>query len=94
MLGCLPVRGPPATATGASKVLDSSPNGLYRPRMSDASPYEPAKSEEIEATLAEAIQSSAGGQMTRSAEVLAGICAKHLTEQLALAGFVFMRRLD
>ena len=63
--------------------------------MFDASPYEPAKSEEVEATLAEAIRSSAGGQMTRYAEVfLAGICAKHLTEQLALAGFVFMRRLD
>ena len=55
--------------------------------MFDASPYEPAKSEEVEATLAEAIRSSAGGQMTRYAEVfLAGICAKHLTEQLALAG--------
>jgi hypothetical protein len=63
--------------------------------MFDASPYEPAKSEEVEAALAEAIRSSAGGQMTRSAEVfLAGICAKHLTEQLALAGFAFMRRLD
>jgi hypothetical protein len=35
------------------------------------------------------------GQMTRYAEVvLAGIHAKHLTEQLALAGFIFMRRLD
>ena len=63
--------------------------------MFDASPYEPAKSEEVEATLAEAIRSSAGWQMTRYAEVfLAGICAKHLTEQLALAGFLVMRRLD
>jgi hypothetical protein len=63
--------------------------------MFDASPYEPAKSEEVEAALTEAIRSSAGGQMTRYAEVfLAGICSKHLTEQLALAGFVFMRRLD
>jgi hypothetical protein len=59
--------------------------------MFDASPYEPVKSEEVEATLAEAI-SSAGEQMTRYMHVfLAGICAKHLTEQLALAGFVFMR---
>ena len=57
--------------------------------------YEPAKSEEVETARAEAIRSSAGGQMTRYAEVfLAGICAKHLTDQLALAGFVFMRRLD
>ena len=33
--------------------------------------------------------------MTRYTEVfLAGICAKHLTEQLPLAGFAFMRRLD
>ena len=63
--------------------------------MFDASPYEPAKSEEIEAALAEAIRSSAGGQMTRYVEVfLAGVCAKHLTQQLALGGFVFMRRLD
>ena len=31
--------------------------------------------------------------MTRAAEVfLAGACAKHLTDKLALAGFVFMRR--
>jgi hypothetical protein len=51
--------------------------------------------EEVEAELARAIQSSAGGQMTCCAEVfLAGVCAKHLTEQLALAGFVFMRRID
>jgi hypothetical protein len=33
--------------------------------------------------------------MTRYTEVfLSGICAKHLIEQLALAGFVFMRRSD
>jgi hypothetical protein len=33
--------------------------------------------------------------MTRNAEVfLAGVCAKHLTDKLALAGFVFMRRAD
>jgi len=57
--------------------------------MFDASPYEPAKSEEVEAALAEAIRSSGGGQMTRRADVfLAGVCAKHLTDQLALAGFV------
>lgn len=49
---------------------------------------------EIEATLAEAIRSSAGGQMTRSAEVfLAGVCAKHPSDHLALAGFVLMRRV-
>jgi hypothetical protein len=63
--------------------------------MFAASPYEPAKSEEIEAALVAAIRSSGGGQMTRCAEVfLAGVCAKHLTDQLALAGFVVMRRLD
>jgi hypothetical protein len=33
--------------------------------------------------------------MTRSAEMfLAGVCAKHLTDQLALAGFAFMRRTE
>ena len=58
-------------------------------------PFQAADWEEVEATLAEAIRSSAGGQMTRLAEVfLAGVCAKHLTERLALAGFVFMRRAD
>jgi hypothetical protein len=42
-----------------------------------------------------AIRSSAGGQTTRYTEVfLAGVCAKRLTEQLALAGFVFMHRID
>jgi hypothetical protein len=61
--------------------------------MFDASPFEPATWEEIEAAQTEAIRSSAGGQMTRNAEVfLAGICAKHLIDKLALAGFVFMRR--
>ena len=31
--------------------------------------------------------------MTRNAEVfLAGVCAKHLSDHLALAGFVVMRR--
>jgi hypothetical protein len=63
--------------------------------MLDASPFEPATSAEIEAVLAKAIRSSAGGQMTCNAEVfLAGVCAKHLSEQLALAGFVIMRRVD
>ena len=42
-----------------------------------------------------AIRSSAGGQMTRNTEVfLASVCAKHLTDSLLLAGFVFMRRAD
>lgn len=76
-------------------VLDSFSHSSYRPSMFDAGPYEPVKSEEIEAALAEAIRSSAGGQMTRHVEVfLAGVCAQHLTQQLALGGFVFMRRLD
>jgi hypothetical protein len=65
----------------------------YRPSMFNAAPYEPVDWSEVEATLAEAIRSSAGGQMTRHAEVfLAGVCAKHLTDQLALAGFVVMQR--
>jgi hypothetical protein len=56
---------------------------------------QPATCEEIEALLAEAIRSSADGQMTRNAEVsLAGVCARHLTDKLVLAGFVFMRRSD
>jgi hypothetical protein len=63
--------------------------------MFDASPFQPATWEEIEATLTEAIRSSAGGQMTRATEVfLAGVCAKHLTDKLVLAGFVLMRRAD
>jgi hypothetical protein len=63
--------------------------------MFDAGSFEPAAWEEIEAALAEAIRSSAGGQMTRYSEVfLAGVCAKHLSEHLALAGFVIMRRTD
>jgi hypothetical protein len=63
--------------------------------MFNAGPFTPTCCEDVEAALAEAIRSSAGGQMTRNAEVfLAGICAKHLTDKLALAGFVFMRRVD
>ena len=55
---------------------------------------EPAMWEDVEAILAEAIRSSAGGQMTRSAEAfLAGVCAKHLCDHLALAGFILMRRV-
>lgn len=76
-------------------VLDSFPPIAYRPGMFGASPFEPASREEIEAALSEAIRSSAAGWMTRSAEVfLAGVCAKHLSEQLALAGFVVMRRVE
>jgi len=63
--------------------------------MFDASPFQPATWEEIEAALAEAIRSSAGGQITRNAEVfLASVCTKHLADRLALAGFVLMRRPD
>jgi hypothetical protein len=63
--------------------------------MLDVGPFQPASREDVEAALAEAIRSSAGGQMTRATEVfLAGVCAKHLTDKLALAGFVFMRRTD
>jgi hypothetical protein len=46
--------------------------------MFDAHPFEPVV-EEVEAVVAEAIRSSAGGQMTRKAEVfLAGVCAKQI----------------
>lgn len=63
--------------------------------MFDAPPFEPADWAEVEATLAEAIRCSAGGQMTRNAEVfLASVCAKHLSDHLALAGFVLMRRAE
>jgi len=63
--------------------------------MFDTTPYEPASAEEVAAALADAIRSSAGGRMSRHAEVfLAGVCAQHLTEHLALAGFVFLRRSD
>jgi hypothetical protein len=63
--------------------------------MFNAGPFEPVAWEEVEALVAEAIRSTAGGQMTRNAEVfLAGVCATHLTDKLALAGFVLMRRPD
>jgi hypothetical protein len=63
--------------------------------MFDPCPFEPAAPEEVEAVLTEAIRSSAGGQMTRNAEVfLAGVCARHLTDRLILAGFAFMRRAE
>jgi hypothetical protein len=63
--------------------------------MLDVSRFELATWHEVEAALAEAILSSAGGQTTRNAEVFrAGVCAKHLTDKLALAGFVSMRRAD
>ena len=59
------------------------------------SPFRPATWEEVEAALTDAIRSSAGGQMTRNAEVfLAGVCARHLSDHLALEGFVVMRRID
>ena len=65
----------------------------YRSAMFDSSPFEPVTWEEVEGALADAIRSSAGGQMTRNAEVfLAGVCAKHLSERLALAWFVLIRR--
>jgi hypothetical protein len=63
--------------------------------MFDLCPFERVSHEEVETLLTEAIRSSGGGQMTRNAEVfLAGLCAKHLTEHLTLAGLVFMRRAD
>lgn len=63
--------------------------------MFDANPFKLVTLEEVEAVPAEAIRSSAGGQMTRNAEVfLAGVCAKHLGERLALAAVMFMRRPD
>jgi hypothetical protein len=63
--------------------------------MFDLCPFEPVAPEMIEKTLTEAIRSSAGGQMTRYTEVfLAGVCARHLTDRLLSAGFVFMRRPD
>jgi hypothetical protein len=63
--------------------------------MFNAAPCKPIDWAEVEAALAEAIRSSAGGQMTRSAEVfLASVCAKHLTEHLVLAGLLVMRRVN
>jgi len=59
--------------------------------MFEPAPYEPAAPEEIETVLTDAIRSSAGGQMTRNAEVfLAGVCAKHLGEgsNCRLAGLI------
>ena len=61
--------------------------------MFSAAPFEPVDWADVEALLADALRSSAGGQMTRNAKVfLAGICAKHLADHLALAGFIVMRR--
>lgn len=63
--------------------------------MPDAAPFEPVDWTAVEAALAEAIRSSAGGQMTRNAEVfLAGVCARHLVDHLALAGFVVIQRAE
>jgi hypothetical protein len=63
--------------------------------MFNAAPQKPVDWVEVEATLAEAIRSSAGGKMTRSSEVfLAGVCAKHLTDHLVLAGFLVVRRAN
>ena len=60
--------------------------------MVDVSQFELASWEEVEAALTEAVRSSGGGQMTRYAEVfLAGLCAKHLADHLAIAGFIVMR---
>ena len=76
-------------------VLDLFLAFSYRPPMFDIRPFEPVSSEEIESALTEAIRSSAGGQMTRNIEVfLAGVCARHLSDHLALAGFIVMRRVD
>ena len=67
----------------------------YHRGMFDFSTYEPVAREEVEAALTEAIRSSAGGQMTSGMEsFLASVCAKHLSEHLALAGFVVMRHAD
>jgi hypothetical protein len=61
--------------------------------MFDAAPCQPVYWAAVEAALAEAIRSSAGGQMTRNAEgFLAGVCAKHPADHLAPVGFVVMRR--
>lgn len=49
---------------------------------------------EVEATLAAAIRSSGGGQMTRRGVFLAGVCAQHLVDKLVLAGFLVMRRRE
>ncbi len=85
----------PYRVTTPDDVLVLFPAVLYRPAMFGFRPFERAAPEEIETVLADAIRSSAGGQMTRNAEVfLAGACAKHLTDRLMLAGFVFMRGAD
>lgn len=77
------------------EVLDLFPRVFYRSHMFDVCPFEPVASQEIELALTEAIRSSAGGQMTRNIEVfLAGVCARHLSDHLALAGFIVMRRPD
>jgi hypothetical protein len=62
--------------------------------MFDAAQCEPVEWATVEATLAAAIRSSAGGQMTRNVEVfLARVCAKHLSDRPALAGLVAVRQV-
>jgi hypothetical protein len=53
-----------------------------------------ATDDELTAALAAAIQLGGGGKLTREADgYMAGVCAERLTDQLALAGFVFLRRV-
>ena len=61
--------------------------------MFDIASLEPVSEQELTEELAAAIRQSAGGRMTRQAEVfLAGLCAEHLADRLAMAGFIFLRK--
>ncbi len=62
--------------------------------MNDADPLRIPDDAEIVRILAAAIRDGGGGAMTRVADAyLAGVCAEHIANRLALAGVVCLVRL-
>lgn len=63
--------------------------------MFDTPPLRPVPHEEVVSIIADAVRNSAGGGMSRTAEVyLATACAEHLASRLALAGLAVVREAD
>lgn len=61
--------------------------------MNDDSPLRIPDQAEIIGILAAAIRDSGGGRLTRLADAyLAGVCAEHIADRLALAGVVCLVR--
>ena len=58
--------------------------------MPESCPLAPLSNDQLVTELAKAIRS--GGRLTREADLyLAGVCAAHVAERLAIAGLVVMR---